>query len=127
MNYLYGFKSQIYIRLLPIYKLHYKSKLDITRYYSSMKYIEGRYTIEQIHPLLSTNTSCTRDINRIPVPVKIATGTYITCSLTEQNYSGYVSPLCKLCSENNEELSHFVLYWNKSITWTLRENNYYLK
>jgi hypothetical protein len=24
--------------------------------------------------------------------------------------SGYVSPLCKLCNENNEELSHFLLY-----------------
>ena len=24
--------------------------------------------------------------------------------------SGYVSPLCKLCNENNEELSHFSLY-----------------
>ena len=83
---------------------------DITRYYSSLKYIEGSYTIGKIHPLLSTNTSCTRDINRIPVRVKIATGTYVLQSNRAKYNSGYVSPLCKLCNENNEELSHFLLY-----------------
>ena len=83
---------------------------NITRYYSSLKYIEGSYTIEKFHPLLSTNTSCTRDINRIPVRVKIATGTYILQSNRAKFNSGYVSPLCKLCNENNEELSHFSLY-----------------
>ena len=81
---------------------------DITRYYSSLKYIEGSYTIGKIHPLLSTNTCCTRDINRIPVRVKIATGT-LQSNRAKLN-SGYVSPLCKLCNENNEELSHFLLY-----------------
>jgi hypothetical protein len=31
---------------------------NITRYYSSLKYIEGSYTIGKIHPLLSTNRGC---------------------------------------------------------------------
>lgn len=83
---------------------------NITRYYSSLKYIEGSYTIGKIHPLLSTNTSCTRDINRIPVRVKIATGTCILQSNRANFNNGYLSPLCKLCNENNEELSHFLLY-----------------
>ena len=83
---------------------------NITRYYSSLKYIEGSYTIGKIHPLLSTNTSCTRDINRIPVRVKLATGTCILQFNRAKFNSGYISPLCKLCNENNEELSHFLLY-----------------
>ena len=84
---------------------------DITRYYSSLKYIEGSYTIGKIHPLLSTNTSCTRDINIISVRVKIATGTYVLQSNRANFNSRYVSPLCKLCiNENNDELSHFLLY-----------------
>jgi hypothetical protein len=50
---------------------------EICNLYSSLKYLKGSYKIGQCHPLATTISANMRDIIRIPIRLKMATGTYI--------------------------------------------------
>ena len=51
-----------------------------------------------------------QDVRRIPIRLKIVTGTYILQTHRAKYSKGTaVSPLCTLCHKNDENLQHFVL------------------
>lgn len=50
-------------------------------YYSTLKYLSPTYKIRKIHPIIRTNTVNQKDINRIPIGLKLATGNYMLQSM----------------------------------------------
>ncbi|CAG2232446.1 unnamed protein product [Mytilus edulis] len=79
-------------------------------YYSSLKYIPtSSFKVGKIHPLALANSANQRDINRIPIRIKIATGTYILQTNRAAYNQNNVDPTCKLCDQAEESLSHFLL------------------
>ncbi|CAG2246436.1 unnamed protein product [Mytilus edulis] len=79
-------------------------------YYSSLKYIPtSLFKVGKIHPLALANSANQRDINRIPIRIKIATGTYILQTNRAAYNQNNVDPTCKLCDQAEESLSHFLL------------------
>ncbi|CAG2204731.1 unnamed protein product [Mytilus edulis] len=79
-------------------------------YYSSLKYIPtSSFKVGKIHPLALANSANQRDINRIPIRIKIATGSYILQTNRAAYNQNNVDPTCKLCDQAEESLSHFLL------------------
>ncbi|VDI76287.1 Hypothetical predicted protein [Mytilus galloprovincialis] len=79
-------------------------------YYSSLKYIPtSSFKVGIIHPLALANSANQRDINRIPIRIKIATGTYILQTNRAAFNQNNVDPTCKLCDQAEESISHFLL------------------
>lgn len=79
-------------------------------YYSSMKYIpKSSFKVGKIHPLALSNSANQRDINRIPIRIKIATGTYILQTNRAVYNQNIVDPTFQLCDQAEETLSHFLL------------------
>lgn len=64
----------------------------------------------KIHPLLQISCKSKRDVNRIPVKLKILTGTYIL-QTNRAKYKNYtVDSTCVLCDTEDETLEHFILH-----------------
>ncbi|CAG2195799.1 unnamed protein product [Mytilus edulis] len=77
--------------------------------YSSLQHIACAYKIKTIHPILTTNTSNCRDINRIPIRTKVATGNYILQSNRAKFNKCEVSATCKICNKEDETIEHFLI------------------
>ncbi|CAC5419306.1 unnamed protein product [Mytilus coruscus] len=79
--------------------------------YSSLQHIACAYKIKTIHPILTTNTSNCRDINRsrIPIRTKVATGNYILQSNRAKFNKCEVSATCKICNQEDETIEHFLI------------------
>ena len=85
---------------------------EVCNLYSSLKYLKGSYKIGQCHPLATTISANMRDIIRIPISLKIATGTYKTYILQANRASfnrSQLNPICLLCGNGEETLDHFLL------------------
>jgi hypothetical protein len=68
------------------------------------------YNIGRIHPLLKSYSANMQDVSRIPIRLKIVTGTYILQTHRAKYSNGTaVSPLCTLWHRADENLQHFVL------------------
>ena len=77
--------------------------------FSSLKYLKGSYKIGQCHPLATTISANMRDIIRIPIRLKIATGTYILQANRASFNRSQLIPICLLCGNGAETLDHFLL------------------
>ncbi|VDI02142.1 Hypothetical predicted protein [Mytilus galloprovincialis] len=67
-------------------------------YYSSLKYISASsFKVGKVHPLTLANIANQRDINRIPIRINIATGTYILQTNRAAYNQNNFDPTCKLC------------------------------
>ena len=78
--------------------------------YTSLKYLSyERFTPGCIHPLVNLCIGAAREVPRLAVQVKLATGTYILqvnrVAFNQQD----VDPTCVLCKSGNEDLEHFLL------------------
>jgi hypothetical protein len=80
--------------------------------YSSLKYLKGSYKIGQCHPLATTISTNMREIIRIPIRLKIATGTYILQANRASFNRSQLNPICFLCGNGEETLNHFLLTCN---------------
>jgi hypothetical protein len=60
---------------------------EVCNWYSSLKYLKGSYKIGQCHPLATTISANMRDIIRIPIRLKIATGTYILLDVNKATFA----------------------------------------
>ena len=77
---------------------------------SYILHFNPKYNIGRIHPLLKSYSTNMQDVSRIPIRLKIVTGTYIL-QIHRAKYSNgtAVSLLCTLCHKADENLQHFVL------------------
>jgi hypothetical protein len=85
---------------------------EVCNLYSSLKYLKGSYKIGQCHPLATTISANMRDIIRIPIRLKIATGTYILQANRASFNGSQLNPICLLCRNSAETLEHFLLTCN---------------
>ena len=74
-----------------------------------MQHIACAYKIKTIHPILTINTSNCRNINRIPIRTKVATGNYILQSNRAKINKCEVSATCKICNKEDETIEHFLI------------------
>lgn len=78
--------------------------------YGTLKYLNCENSrLGKMHPLLQIACQSAHEITRIPVKMKILTGTYILQTNRARFNAGSVKPLCQLCCQENETLEHFVL------------------
>ncbi|CAG2240732.1 unnamed protein product [Mytilus edulis] len=83
---------------------HYLAKL-----YNRIHYIGvNQYSIGAPHPALSSVTTSTRDVARLPVKLKLLTGTYQLQSTRAAFNQNQVDPTCQLCNLESETLEHFI-------------------
>ena len=78
--------------------------------FSTLNCLNPKYNIGRIHPLLKSYSTNMQDVSRIPIRLKIVTGTYILQTHRAKYSNGTaVSPLCTLCHKADKNLQHFVL------------------
>ena len=85
-----------------------KINLQSTQY-TSIQGLAMSYTIGKAHPILHTISANPRDIAKIPIRLKIATGTYILQSNRAKFNQAEVSGLCRICEKDQETLEHFIV------------------
>ncbi|CAC5415628.1 unnamed protein product [Mytilus coruscus] len=62
-----------------------------------------------IHPLLKINCHSTIDTARLPIKLKLLTGSYILQSKRIRMYKDETDPKCLLCAKEEENIEHFIL------------------
>ncbi len=77
--------------------------------FSSLTRLSKYFTPGKCHPAIVPYESSSRDVNRLPVKVKILTGTYILQTNRVKFNQNEVDPVCLLCRESDEDLQHFLL------------------
>ncbi|CAC5418774.1 unnamed protein product [Mytilus coruscus] len=83
-------------------------KQEITLF-TSLKYIGEIYTIGKCYPIARTLSVNIRDISRIPVRLKILTGTYIFQAKRAVFNKTTPDGTCLMCKKNEETMNHFLL------------------
>lgn len=78
--------------------------------YSGLHYLNSE-NLEQgkIHPLLRSKIKSSRDIARLPIKLKLITGSYILQTKRVKLYKQESSPTCLLCKKGEETIEHFIL------------------
>ncbi|CAC5401533.1 unnamed protein product [Mytilus coruscus] len=79
-----------------------------TLMFSSLQYLGGMYRIGKCHPTATTCSANIRDISRIPIRLKILTGSYILQTKRAVFNNTNPDPTCMLCGKSDETLSHFL-------------------
>ena len=67
------------------------------------------YTPGKVHQNITTQGNSMREINRLPVKMKLLTSTYILQSTRAAFNQNEVNPTCQLCQETSEDMEHFLL------------------
>ncbi|CAC5424698.1 unnamed protein product [Mytilus coruscus] len=99
-------KSKIYA--------YWTSKIiDKSKGYSTLKFMDHKYNTGTVHPLAISVRANLKDIRKIPVRLKIATGNYILQTHKASFSKRHISSICKLCSKTNETVEHFILLCEK--------------
>ena len=80
--------------------------------YKSLEFLTEGINIGKVHHMLTTTSANARDICRLPSRIKIATGTYILQSKRAAFNSYKVDPKCRLCSQKEETVTHFLITCN---------------
>lgn len=79
-------------------------------YHKSLIYLNTRnIRLGNPHPLLKISNSTARTLHRIPVQMKLVTGTYILQSTRASFNQNQVDPTCRVCKTAPETIQHFVL------------------
>ena len=86
-----------------------RTLVDVARLYKSLKYLNKQeYTPGKIHPVLRIPSRSVRERTRVPVKLKLLTGSYLFQSTRLAFNQNEISPTCLLCGYENEDLSHFI-------------------
>ena len=67
------------------------------------------YQPGKLHPSLTIPFDSVRSCNRLPIKLKLLTGTYILQVNRVAFNQNEVDPTCRLCQTNKETLEHFIL------------------
>ncbi|CAC5409623.1 unnamed protein product [Mytilus coruscus] len=93
---IHSYWSNTIVQLLPLYKgLDHLTMGDLEK--------------EKIHPLFKMNCHSAIDTARLPVKLKLLTGSYILQSKRIKMYKDETDPKCLLCSKDDETVTHFIL------------------
>ncbi|CAG2206811.1 unnamed protein product [Mytilus edulis] len=93
----HNYWSKSIVQLLPLYK-----GLD--------HLTTGNLDKGKIHPLFRINCHSAIDTARLPVKLKLLTGSYILQSKRIKMYKDETDPKCLLCSKDDETVTHFILH-----------------
>ena len=63
----------------------------------------------KIHPLFKINCHSAIDTVRLPIKLKLLTGTYILQSKGIRMYKNEIDPTCLLCAKEEDNIEHFIL------------------
>ena len=86
-----------------------RNLVDAALLYKSLKYLNiQEYTPGKIHPVLRIPSSSVREITRVPVKLKLLTGSYLFQSTRSAFNQNEISPTCLLCGYESEDLPHFI-------------------
>jgi hypothetical protein len=89
--------------------------------FKSLQDLGSLFRIGQCHPIAKTCTANTRDISRIPVRLKIATGSYILQTKRGVFKKDNGNATCKLCKEMRK---HLIILFIHAANLILLENHY---
>ena len=93
-----------------IHEFWSKAILEIVPLYTGLDHLSS-YNLGKgkIHPLLKVNCQSTSDIMRLPIKLKILTGSYTLQTKRVRMYQKEEDPTCLLCNSNKENIEHVVL------------------
>ncbi|KAK3108656.1 hypothetical protein FSP39_012687 [Pinctada imbricata] len=93
-----------------IYEYWKQRLVSNARLYSSLRYLSyDQFTPGRTHPIVSLCIGATREVPRLAIQVKLATGTYILQANRAAFNQQDVDPTCVLCKSGCEDLEHFLL------------------
>ncbi|CAC5363684.1 unnamed protein product [Mytilus coruscus] len=97
-------KNLMYNNINKYWKNYYT---DISKIYRNISYLNvEEYHPGKQHPLIYIQTSSSRDINRLPIKLKLVSGTYIL----QENISKFnQNNVIATCLQEVEDLPHFLL------------------
>ena len=84
--------------------------LETKKLYKNLQYLNvGNPYYIGIHNLLRINCKSARDVNRIPVKLKLITGTYLLQTSKAAIKKNGNDGICLICSKDDETAEHFIL------------------
>ena len=86
--------------------------------YQGLRYLDfNNYIPEKLHKLLTLKCKSGGDRHRIPIKLKMLTGSYILQSLRHKIFHEGTDSLCMACNSDDETLEHMSLHckaWSKT-------------
>ena len=92
-----------------------------TKIFKSLQHLGCLFRIGQCHSIAKTCTANRRDISRIPLRLKIATGSYILQTKRGVFKKDNGNATCKLCKEMRK---HLIILFLHAANLILLENHY---
>ena len=83
--------------------------LDKAELCRSLRHMNHAYHPGKLHPSLTIPFDSVRSCNRLPIKLKLLTGTYILQVNIVAFNQNEVDPTCRLCRSSEEKLEHFIL------------------
>ncbi|CAC5374709.1 unnamed protein product [Mytilus coruscus] len=92
-----------------IYNHWNRSIVQLQPLYKGLSFLTTENLRRNIHPLLKINCHSTIDTARLPVKLKLLTGSYILQSKRIRMNKDETDPKCLLCAKEEENIEHFIL------------------
>ena len=100
-------KQIVYEEVHKYWKEHI---IRISELYKHLGYLNiNEYKPGKQHPLICIPISSVRDANRIPVKLKLVSGTYVFQANRANFNQNKVDATCLLCNAGDEDIEHFLL------------------
>ena len=112
-------KKSIWTALIKktVFKYWSKSITDMTPLYSGLQYLSyENFSSGKTHPIFKIDCHSPLDIARLPVKLKLLTGSYILQSKRIKMYKSESDPRCLLCKREAESEEHLILKSEKLIS-----------
>ena len=82
----------------------------MSQMYSSLQFLNSKSIYKgNIHPILKHKYYSALNIDRIPIKLRIVTGTYVLQTKRIKFYRDESDPTCLLCGNAEENIQHFIL------------------
>jgi hypothetical protein len=86
----------------------------LAQLYKGLQYLTNHNKSKsKIHPILKHRCYSSLDISRIPVKLRLVTGTYVLQAKRIKYYRNETDPACLLCGAAEENILHFILQCEK--------------
>ena len=99
--------------------------------YKGLQYLSNHNLSKcKIHPILKHRCYSSLEISRIPVKLRLVTGTYVLQTKRIKYYRNETDPTCLLCGAAEENVLHFILQCEKLVgesSFTVRDQRYMAK
>ena len=86
----------------------------LAQLYKGLQYLSNHNLSKcKIHPILKHRCYSSLDISRIPVKLRLVTGTYVLQTKRIKYYKNETDTTCLLCGAAEENVLHFILQYEK--------------